>query len=160
MQSLGIKNYRLSIAWPRIVPDGSGAVNPQGIDFYNRIIDEMLDRGIEPWVTMFHWDLPQSLEDIGGWRSRKTVDAFSRYANAIVRAFGDRAKHWITMNEILCFTRYAYGGGNKAPGISDSEKIVNQTYHHAILCHGLGVRAVRGYRNSRKATLPSSSLAA
>jgi beta-glucosidase len=143
MRKLGVKHYRLSIAWPRIYPQGRGAVNAKGVDFYHRLIDSMLAHGITPWVTMFHWDLPQALEDEGGWRVRSVADAFSEYADTIVRAYADRVKNWITLNEILCFTRLAYGGGDKAPGTNEGEAVVNQTYHNALLCHGHGVRAVR-----------------
>jgi beta-glucosidase len=143
MRRLGIKNYRLSLAWPRILPDGDGAVNWKGVDFYHRLFDSMQKHGITPWVTMFHWDLPQALEDRGGWRVRGTVDAFARYAETIVQAYGDRVKNWITLNEIFCFTRLGYGNGQKAPGARESEQVVNQTYHHALLAHGAGMRAVR-----------------
>jgi beta-glucosidase len=143
MAKLGVKHYRLSIAWPRIYPNGDGEVNQKGLDFYKRLIDAMLKQGITPWVTMYHWDLPQALENRGGWRKRLVVDAFARYADTIVKTLADRVKHWITLNEIICFTRLAYGGGGKAPGTDESETIVNQTYHHALVCHGHGVRAVR-----------------
>lgn len=146
MAQLGAKHYRLSIAWPRIFPAGRGAVNSKGVNFYNRLIDSMLECGITPWVTMFHWDLPQALEDdFGGWRDRRTAEAFAQYADTIVQSYGDRVKNWITLNEILCFTRLGYGNGQKAPGLKLSEKIVNQTYHTALLAHGHGVRAVREY---------------
>lgn len=145
MARLGVKNYRLSIAWPRVFPNGRGSVNQTGVDFYNQLIDAMLAEGITPWVTMFHWDLPQALEDIGGWRVRKTVDAFAAYADLLVKSYGDRVKHWITLNEIVCFTAHGYGTGSKAPGCKESERVVNQTYHHALMCHGHGVRAVREF---------------
>src|SRR5262245_27709476 len=109
MAKLGIRHYRLSVAWPRIFPQGRGAVNQKGLDFYHRLIDAVLAQGITPWVTMFHWDLPQALEDEGGWRVRGTVDAFATYADTIVRAYGDRVKHWFTLNEIFCFTKQGYG---------------------------------------------------
>lgn len=151
MRQLGLRHYRMSIAWPRIFPEGRGAVNQAGVDFYQRLFDALEANGITPWVTMFHWDLPQALEDEGGWRSRRTVDAFAAYADTIVRLFGDRVRNWITLNEIICFTRYGYGGGDKAPGANENEAVVNQTYHHALLCHGHGVRAVRehGRRSAR-----------
>ena len=145
MAKFGVKNYRLSLAWPRIFPTGKGAVNQKGIDFYHRLFDAMEKHGITPWVTMFHWDLPQALEDEGGWRVRGVVDAFATYADTIVQAYGDRVKNWITLNEILCFTRLGYGGGDKAPGTNEGETVVNQTYHHALVCHGHGVRAVREF---------------
>lgn len=143
MRSLGLKNYRMSLAWPRIFPQGDGAVNQKGIDFYRRVFDSLHENEITPWVTMFHWDLPQALEDRGGWCERRTVDAFARYADTIVDAFHDHVKHWITLNEIRCFTLLAYDVGNKAPGRKVSRAQLNQTYHHALLCHGHGVRAVR-----------------
>ena len=143
MRELGIRHYRMSIAWPRIFPAGRGAVNQAGLDFYHRVFDSLDEHGITPWVTMFHWDLPQALEDEGGWRTRGVVDAFAQYADALVRAFGGRVKNWITLNEIFCFTRLGYGTGQKAPGAKEDDGVVNQTYHHALLCHGHGVRAVR-----------------
>jgi beta-glucosidase len=151
MRELGIRHYRLSLAWPRIFPQGDGALNRRGLEFYDRLLDSLLAHGITPWVTMFHWDLPQALEDRGGWRSRTVVDAFGRYADTIVQAYGDRVKNWITLNEIRCFTVHAYGEGGKAPGLRESTRVVNQTIHHALVCHGHGVRAVRehGGRGAR-----------
>ncbi|TXD87288.1 beta-glucosidase [Mitsuaria sp. TWR114] len=143
MASLGLKDYRMSIAWPRIIPDGTGAVNEEGIAFYRRLFASMRKHGITPWVTLFHWDLPMALEERGGWTSRETVDAFARYAEVVVKAFADDVKHWITLNEIRCFTMLAYGFGTKAPGRREPEAVVNQTYHHAIVAHGHAVRAVR-----------------
>ena len=143
MASLGVRHYRLSIAWPRIYPNGDGEINQAGIDFYHRLLASMARHGIKPWVTLFHWDLPQALEDRGGWASRTTVDAFARYADTVVKEYGHVVKDWITLNEIRCFTVLAYGHGTKAPGRKDSAAVVNQTFHHALLCHGHGVRAVR-----------------
>jgi beta-glucosidase len=149
MKSLGIKNYRLSIAWPRICPQGDRMVNRKGLDFYRRIFDALDRHGITPWVTMFHWDLPQELETrFGGWRDRRVVDAFAFYADVLVREFAGRVKHWITLNEILCFTHMGYGNGQKAPGLRLPRQIVSQSYHHALLCHGQGVRAVREHGGS------------
>ncbi len=143
MRKFGAKHYRLSIAWPRIFPNGRGVVNQKGLDFYRRLFNAMHKEGITPWVTMFHWDLPQALEDEGGWRVRGVTDAFATYADTIVKAFRDQVKHWITLNEIVCFTRLGYGGHDKAPFTNDGEAVVNQTYHHALMCHGHGIRAVR-----------------
>jgi beta-glucosidase len=143
MAKLGVKHYRLSIAWPRIFPLGRDAVNQAGIDYYQSLIDTLLAHGITPWVTMFHRDLPQALEDQGGWRVRKTVDAFAAYADLIVKTYGDRVKHWITLNGIACFTSLGYGSSRKAPGAQEKEGVFNQACHHALLCHGHGVRAVR-----------------
>src|SRR5258708_5990767 len=145
MANLGVKNYRFSVAWPRLYPEGRGPLNRKGLDFYHRLIDGVLAEGITPWITMFHWDLPQALEDVGGWRSRDILAAFEIYAETLVKAYGDRVKNWITLNEILCFTKLGYGEGVKAPGARESAAVVNQTYHHALVCHGLGVRAVRTY---------------
>lgn len=145
MRKLGIKNYRLSLAWPRFFPNGDGALNQKGVDFYNRLIDAMLNEDITPWVTLFHWDLPQALEDRGGWRKRVVPDAFPAYATAAVKALGDRVKNWITLNEIRCFTNLAHGQGDKAPGTKETQKVINQTFHHALLCHGHAITAVREY---------------
>jgi beta-glucosidase len=143
MRQLGVRHYRLSLAWPRLFPAGDGAVNQKGVDFYHRLLDAMLKEGITPWVTMFHWDLPQALEDRGGWRVRSTADAFGRYADTIVCAYGDRVRRWITLNEMRCFTVLAYGDTVRPPGVVEPAQVVNQTYHHALLAHGQGVRAVR-----------------
>jgi beta-glucosidase len=143
MASLGIRHYRLSISWPRLFPQGDGELNPAGLAFYRRLLESLHRHGITPWVTLFHWDLPQALEERGGWTARATVDAFARYAEATVAGLADLVRHWITLNEIRCFTWLAYGVGNKAPGRRESEAVVNQTYHHALLCHGHAVRAVR-----------------
>src|SRR5215470_828669 len=94
MAKLGLRNYRFSIAWPRVVPDGAGAVNPAGLDFYDRLVDGMLARGIRPYATLFHWDLPQALQDHGGWAARSTIDAYLRYVEATTRRLGDRVKDW------------------------------------------------------------------
>lgn len=152
MRKMGIKNYRLSIAWPRIIPDGLGTVNRKGLDFYHRLFDSLEKNGITPWVTMFHWDTPQALEVEGGWRNRRTAEAFGRYAEVIVKEFRPRVKNWFTLNEIRCFTFHSFAGNaSKAPGIPESAQVVNQTVHHAVLAHGLGVRAVRehGGRGAR-----------
>jgi beta-glucosidase len=145
MQGLGFRHYRLSIAWPRIFPNGRGPVNQKGLDFYHRLLDAMLERGITPWVTLYHWDLPQTLEDEGGWRVRATPEAFATYAEKVVQTFGDRVKNWITLNEIPVFIGLAYKAGIMAPGARESDRIVNQAYHHALLAHGYAVRAVREY---------------
>ena len=143
MAELGFKNYRLSIAWPRILPDGTGAVNEKGLEFYDRLIDALIQRGITPWVTLFHWDLPQKLEDENGWLNRKTVDAFATYADIVTKRLGDRVKHWFTLNEMPCFIGLSYETGIHAPGRKESPKLVNQAYHHAMLAHGHAVQAVR-----------------
>lgn len=143
MQRLGIRHYRFSLAWPRLFPRGDGAANPAGFAFYDRLIDSMLAHGLTPWCTLFHWDLPQALEDRGGWRSAEVLRGFELYANAAVRAFGDRIKHWITLNEIPAFIGHGYKLGLHAPGAKEPPRIVNQAYHHAMVAHGLAVSAVR-----------------
>jgi beta-glucosidase len=145
MAQLGVKHYRLSLAWPRIMPDGVGTLNRRGLDFYSRLFDGLLAKGITPWVTMFHWDLPQALEDKGGWPTRQVVDAFADYADTIVKAYGDRVKNWITLNEIGVFLDSGYSLGRHAPGRKEDFATVHQAFHHAVLCHGHGVRAVRQY---------------
>jgi beta-glucosidase len=143
LAGLEIPNYRLSIAWPRIFPSGDGVQNEKGLDFYDQLIDELLRAGVTPWVTLYHWDLPQALEDRGGWRTRSTVEAFSRYARVVVRRLGDRVTNWISLNEILRFVPCGYGYGCDAPGAKESAAVVNQIYHHTLLAHGHAVEAVR-----------------
>ncbi len=143
MREIGIRAYRFSTAWPRIIPTGRGAVNKVGLDFYDRLTDGLLEAGIEPYVTLFHWDLPQVLQDEGGWLQRSIVDAFIPYVEAVVSRLGDRVKHWMTHNEIPCFIGQGYGTGTQAPGLQVSKKELNQGYHHACLTHGHAVRIVR-----------------
>jgi beta-glucosidase len=152
MAELGIKHYRFSIAWPRIVPDGRGAVNEKGVDFYRRLADGLLAHGITPHATLLHWDSPQALEDrYGSWRSREMARDFADYAGATVTRLGDRIKHWMTINEISCFTYMGYGVGRvpqHAPGtVVATPKEVQQTVHHALLAHGLACQAIRAARN-------------
>ena len=143
MKKLGVRNYRLSVAWPRVYPAGTGAVNEKGLAFYDRLIDGMLANGITPWVTLYHWDLPQALEDRGGWRTAATAEAFGVYAATVVKRLGDRVKNWMTLNEIPSFIGSGYGNGRHAPGAKESPQVLNQCYHHALLAHGYGVKAVR-----------------
>jgi beta-glucosidase len=143
MRELGIRHYRLSVAWPRVVPDGDGPINPPGLDFYDRLADALLAQGVTPWITLFHWDLPQSLEDRGGWLVRPTAEAFGRYAEAVVKRLADRVTRWFTVNEMPCFIGNGYGNGSFAPGRRVGPKLLNQAYHHALLAHGHGVAAVR-----------------
>lgn len=143
MQQMGWRNYRLSLAWPRIFPDGGNVVNPAGLEFYDRLIDAFLARDITPWATLFHWDLPQKLEDENGGLNRATVDAFAVYADAVTRRLGDRVKNWFTLNEMPCFIGLGYETGIHAPGRQESKQAVNQGYHHALLAHGRAVEIVR-----------------
>ncbi|MBF2036916.1 MAG: beta-glucosidase [Leptolyngbyaceae cyanobacterium T60_A2020_046] len=145
---LGVKHYRLSVAWPRIVPEGRGATNAAGLDFYRRLVDELLAHQITPHVTLFHWDSPQALEDrYGSWRSREIAQDFADYVAVVVQALGDRVTHWMTLNEIFCFTHLGYGVNTTpphAPGtVVDTEQTVWQTSHHALLAHGLACQAIR-----------------
>jgi beta-glucosidase len=148
MVKLGIQHYRFSIAWSRIVPEGRGCVNLAGIDFYQRLVDGLLAQGITPHATLFHWDSPQALEDrYGSWRSREMALDFADYVTAVVSRLGDRITHWMTLNEILCFTHMGYAMDQippHAPGTQvKSLKEVWQTSHHALLAHGLGCQAIR-----------------
>ena len=143
MAQLGLRAYRLSVAWPRVMPGGRGAVNEAGLDFYDRLIDTLLEHGIAPFVTLYHWDLPQVLEDAGGWRVRATPEAFRDYAAVVVRRLADRVKRWGTVNEIPCFIGLSYETGIHAPGATEDRTVLNQAYHHALLAHGYGVQAVR-----------------
>jgi beta-glucosidase len=142
MRELGIGTYRFSVAWPRIRPDGTGPANPAGLDFYDRLTDELLRAGIEPMVTLFHWDLPQSLEDRGGWPERDTAYHFADYAVAVHKRLGDRIKLWTTLNEPWCSAFLGYANGVFAPGIQDPAKALAAA-HHLLLGHGLATAELR-----------------
>jgi beta-glucosidase len=141
MKDLGVAAYRLSIAWPRIFPDGKGQPNPLGLDHYQRVLDELLANGITPYVTLFHWDLPAALD--GGWQSRDTAKAFADYAGYVAAKLSDRVHHFMTINEFDSFTNLGYQKGTFAPGLQLPPDGVNQVRHHAVLAHGLGVQAIR-----------------
>jgi beta-glucosidase len=143
MKDLGLKTYRFSVAWPRVFPQGAGAPNPRGLDFYNRLVDELLANNIQPYCTLFHWDLPQALEDKGGWQSRFTSEAFATYAGYVAQHLSDRVKHFMTLNEMRSFVDIGYRDGRHAPGLKLAPAGVNQVRHHAVLAHGLGVQAIR-----------------
>jgi beta-glucosidase len=142
MKDMGLEAYRFSVAWPRVIPNGRGQVNEKGMAFYERLVDGLLERGITPWLTMYHWDLPQALEDKGGWPNRDTVHAFEEYAQVLSSRLGDRVKHWITHNEPWCTAVLGYGLGIFAPGLKD-KKLELQTAHHLLLSHGLSVPIIR-----------------
>jgi beta-glucosidase len=142
LADLGVSHYRLSLAWPRIQPDGSGPVNPAGVDFYSRLVDGLLERGITPWVTLYHWDLPQPLEDAGGWPARDTAERYAEYAALIHQRLGDRVTDWTTLNEPWCAAFLGYASGIHAPGRTDGAAAVRAA-HHLLLGHGLAVRALR-----------------
>jgi beta-glucosidase len=142
MHRLDLSAYRFSIAWPRIVPRGRGTPNAAGLDFYDRLVDGLLKKGIAPYATLYHWDLPQALEDEGGWVSRETVEAFVSYTDAITRKIGDRVVGWITHNEPWCASMLGYGVGRHAPGIRDWPRALASS-HHLLLSHGLAVNVIR-----------------
>ena len=142
MRELGIDSFRFSVAWPRVLPEGRGRVNAKGLDFYDRLVDELLGNGIDPYVTLFHWDTPQLLEDEGGWPSRPIVDAFEEYVEAVAARLGDRVGHWITHNEPWVVAWVGHGWGHHAPGrTSDAEALA--TAHHLLLSHGRAVEILR-----------------
>lgn len=145
MRDLGIGSYRFSIAWTRVHPAGDGPVEPEGLAFYDRLIDTLLDNGIEPLPTLYHWDLPQALEDAGGWRSRSTVDAFARYAATLVDAFGDRVGSWITHNEPWVAAYLGHRDGVHAPGLTDWRPAL-VAGHHILVSHGLAAQVIRDAR--------------
>lgn len=143
MRELGIRNYRFSIAWPRILPRGRGQINSAGLDFYERLVDTLLEADIEPFATLYHWDLPQALQDeVGGWGSRETSQAFADYADVVSRRLGDRIKHWITLNEPYVSAFSGNELGAHAPGIRDP-RTAWQVSHHLLLGHGLSVPVLR-----------------
>lgn len=142
MQELGLDAYRFSIAWPRILPNGRGQVNTAGLDFYDRLVDGLLAVGIEPWATLYHWDLPQALQDGGGWPHRSTADAFAEYTDAITRRLGDRVKRWITINEPWVVAILGDLWGIHAPGATSLPKAL-ATAHHLLLAHGHAVEVIR-----------------
>ncbi len=145
MKDLGLKTCRFSIAWPRIFPNGVGKPNPKGIDHYRAVVDAMLQAGIEPYCTLYHWDLPQALQDKGGWENRDTAVAFADYAGYVASQLGDKIHHWMTMNEIRSFTELGYGNGMHAPGLRVGPKRLAQLTHYAVLGHGLAVKAIRAH---------------
>ena len=143
MSDMGIHAYRLSVAWPRIFPDGKGKVNQQGLDYYDRIVDGLLAKGIDPWITLFHWDFPTALYDQGGWLNRDSADWFADYAELITDKFSDRVKNWFTLNEPQCFLGLGHHSAEHAPGLKMTFEKVLQASHHALLAHGKAVQAMR-----------------
>jgi beta-glucosidase len=142
MKELGLDAFRFSVAWPRVVPQGSGAVNEAGLDFYDRLVDELLANGIEPFATLFHWDTPQALEDAGGWPVRATAEAFVEYTDAVAARLGDRVRNWITHNEPWVYAWIGHAWGEHAPG-RKSEADAVAAAHHLLLSHGWAVDAIR-----------------
>lgn len=142
MADLGLKAYRFSIAWPRILPEGTGRVNPAGLDFYDRLVDGLLAKGIRPFVTLYHWDLPQPLQDRGGWPNRETALAFGEYARIVAERLGDRVPYWITHNEPWVMAFLGHFLGEHAPGLQDPFA-AGQSVHNLLLSHGYAVQAIR-----------------
>jgi beta-glucosidase len=149
IQSLGLSAYRFSISWPRILPAGAGQVNQAGLDYYKALLDALGERGITGAATLFHWDLPQALQDLGGWASRDTANRFAEYAAIVGEALGDRVTRWITLNEPLVVTHNGHRTGEHAPGLTD-DAVAAAVTHHLLLGHGLGTAALRS-------VLPSGS---
>jgi beta-glucosidase len=168
MKELGAGAYRFSVAWPRVLPDGGGQVNRRGLDFYRRLVDALREGGIEPFVTLYHWDLPQALEDRGGWRVRETAERFADYAEVVHDALGDAVSHWITLNEPYCSSIVGYGEGRHAPGAREGHGALAAA-HHLLLGHGLAVARLRerprpgeqvGVTLNMSPTVPATSSAA
>ncbi len=150
IKRLGIKAYRFSVAWPRVLPGGRGVLNEAGLDFYSKMVDRLLKLEVEPYITLYHWDLPQTLQDEGGWPSRSVADAFVEYADIVSRALGDRVKNWITLNEPWVSAFVGYEQGRHAPGHKDRNEAIAAS-HHLLLAHGQAVPVIR--RNSPNANV-------
>jgi beta-glucosidase len=159
IKELGPKAYRFSIAWPRVFPEGTGTPNPKGLDFYQRLLDELLANGIEPFATLYHWDLPQALQNrYGGWRSRETSKAFADYAGYVAERISDRVKHIFTINECARLVYAGFGIGIDAPGLTLPQKEINQVRHHVALGHGLAVQAIRAHARSGTKVGPAENI--
>ena len=143
MKEMGLKAYRFSLSWPRLLPEGSGRINRKGVDFYDRLIDSLLEQDIEPFLTLYHWDLPQKLQALGGWYSRDTAHRFADYAAQAAALYGDRVKRWTTLNEPWTFCWWGHATGEDAPGLADGVKGGVAASHHALLAHGLAVPMIR-----------------
>lgn len=145
MRLMGLKAYRFSISWPRILPNGTGAINEAGLAFYDALIDELLENGIEPWVTLYHWDLPYELFLKGGWLDRNSAQWFADYTKVVIDRFSDRVQRWVTINEPQCFIGLGYRDGLHAPGLNLSFRECLMAGHHALLAHGRSVQVIREY---------------
>jgi beta-glucosidase len=150
MSELGLRNYRFSISWPRVLPEGRGKINNAGLDFYDRLVDELCAAEIEPFLTLYHWDLPQSLQDSGGWSNRDTGKYFADYAALLVKRLGDRVKYFTTLNEPWVIANLGHRTGEMAPGFKD-EKLCLQVIHNLLVAHGLGVQALKACRRDCQA---------
>jgi beta-glucosidase len=161
IKDLGVKAYRFSIAWPRVFPEGTGAPNPKGLDFYDRLVDELLTNAIEPYATLYHWDLPQVLQDrVGGWQSSETSKAFGDYAGYVAARLSDRVKNFFTVNEPGRFVNFGYGWNIDAPGLNLPPAELNQVRHHVALAHGLAVQAIRAKGRAGTRVGPAENIAA
>ncbi len=149
MKEIGLPAYRFSVAWPRVIPSGRGAVNERGLDFYSRLVDELLAAGIEPWCTLYHWDLPHVLQLEGGWCNPAISDAFAEYTSAVVNKLGDRVTNWMTFNEPQCFLGLSLLQGVQAPGYKLPHYDVIKAAHHSLVAHGKGVDVLRGFGGDR-----------
>lgn len=145
MKSLGVKHYRFSVSWPRVMPHGGDVMNPKGLDFYKRLCDALHAAGITPWATMFHWDLPQELEEKGGWPWRGVVEAFAKYSDALVKGLAGHVSNWMTINELHTFIQCGYRLGVHAPFRKETEANIWAAHHNVLLAHGAGVRSVRAF---------------
>ena len=158
MKVLAATAYRFSISWPRIFPQGSGTPNPKGLDFYDRLLDNLVANGIAPFPTLYHWDLPQALQDRGGWERRETAEAFAAYAGYVAEKLSDRARHFFTLNECAAFVELGHGSGVFAPGLKLPPGRLNQVRHHALLAHGLAVQAIRARSRAGTQTGPAENV--
>ena len=143
MREIGVNAYRLSVSWPRVIPAGTGTINSKGLGFYDRLIDELLAKEIEPWITLFHWDYPYELFLRGGWLNPDSPKWFADYVEVVVDRLSDRVDHWITLNEPQCFLHLGHSVGDHAPGLKLGLHEVLLATHHTLLAHGLGVQAIR-----------------
>lgn len=143
MEKIGLKAYRLSISWPRVIPEGIGKVNEKGLAFYDQLIDALLENGVQPWVTLFHWDYPYELYCRGGWLNSDSPDWFAEYAQVIVDKLSDRVSHWMTVNEPQCFIGLGHQDGCHAPGVELGFSEVLLAAHHSLLAHGKAVQVIR-----------------
>jgi len=151
MREIGLQAYRLSISWPRVLPNGAGEVNEKGLAFYDRLIDALLQNGVQPWVTLFHWDFPQALFCRGGWLNRDSADWFAEYTQIIIDKLSDRVAHWMTQNEPQCYIEYGHHTGEHAPGLKLGFADVLLAAHHSLLAHGKSAQVIR----ARAKTKPS-----
>ena len=149
MREIGVNGYRFSVAWSRIFPEGRGAVNQKGLDWYERLVEHLLKAGITPYVTLYHWDLPQTLQSKGGWPNRDTAEAFALYAETVSKRLGDRVQHWITHNEPWCAAFLGHFQGEHAPGIQDVSQALGAS-HHLLVSHGLAAQAIRSTTSRAK----------